>query len=140
MVAVDRLAGDIPLGRRLGVIGVLMRDDELLVVQRAMTVSKGGLWCFPGGRVEEGESSRNAVERELLEELSLEVAARDCVGRVTVPESEFVLDVWTVAHVSGKLRLLESEIADARWLTAVGIRALEQRLESNLGVLELLGI
>lgn len=138
MVRVERVPGAVPEGRRLGVIGVLERDAELLLVQRSLAVSHGGRWCFPGGHVEEGESSRDAVVRELLEELGLVVEARDLLGRVEVPQSPYVLDVWNVAHVSGALRLAEAEIADARWLTEAAVRALEGVMPSSFGVLELL--
>lgn len=90
--------------------------------------------------MEEGEPSREAVERELLEELGLVVLAHECVGRVSVPDTSYVLDVWRVDRVSGDLVLKRDEVAAARWLRPHGIRALEPILPSSFGVLELLGV
>jgi mutator protein MutT len=53
-------------------------DRELLVCQRAKGKRHAGLWEFPGGKLEPNESLRQAAERELREELSLEVQS---VGR-----------------------------------------------------------
>ncbi|MEO9340559.1 NUDIX hydrolase [Mesorhizobium sp. SB112] len=49
-----------------------IRGDRVLLVKRARAPSKG-LYAFPGGRVEEGETLEEAAKRELLEETGLEV-------------------------------------------------------------------
>ena len=60
--------------RRLVVAAVVRRDDgRLLLARRLAEAHLGGLWEFPGGAVEEGESPPDALRRELLEELGVEV-------------------------------------------------------------------
>lgn len=49
---------------------VVLRDGEFLLVQRAREPGKG-LWAFPGGRIDSGESAEMAARRELLEETGL---------------------------------------------------------------------
>ena len=110
------------------------------MVRRAAGLLNAGAWCFPGGRLEEGETSEDAVRRELEEELGLLVVPLDCVGSVHVQGSEWLLDVWRVDEVGGTLRLLESEVDAAQWLTPGEIAALGAAgLPSNLLVLALLG-
>ena len=54
------------------VAAVIARGDALLVCQRPPHKRHGGLWEFPGGKCEPGESDADAVRRELREELGVE--------------------------------------------------------------------
>jgi mutator protein MutT len=124
---------------RLGAIGVLASDGMYLLVKRAEGLSNAGAWCFPGGHVDPGETSREAVVRELAEELGLEVEPLALLGTAHVASPAYRLDVWTVKRVSGEIRLHAPEIADARFLTVEEIRALSLAMPSNAQVLALLG-
>ncbi|MGX7925808.1 (deoxy)nucleoside triphosphate pyrophosphohydrolase [Tsuneonella sp. HG094] len=57
----------------IAVVAAAMRDDEgrFLLQRRPLDKEHGGLWEFPGGKVEGGESPRNGLVRELNEELSI---------------------------------------------------------------------
>ena len=57
------------------VAAVVARDGRLLVCQRPAHKRHGGLWEFPGGKCEPGESDAEAVARELREELGVAVVA-----------------------------------------------------------------
>jgi A/G-specific adenine glycosylase len=57
-------------------VGIIKREDgKVLIALRPENVMLGGLWEFPGGKQEEGESIQQTVERELFEELGVEVKA-----------------------------------------------------------------
>lgn len=126
-------------GEILGVIGVL-RDaaGRVLMVERSAHVRSPGLWCFPGGHVEPGETLHEAVARELLEELGLTVVARQHLGFVRIPGSPYRLEVLTVEHVSGDLRPHPAEVADARYVTIDEVAAVGRPMPSNAAVVELL--
>ena len=52
-------------------VGVVYRGDaEILIARRPQDVEQGGLWEFPGGKVESGESPRDALTREIAEEIA----------------------------------------------------------------------
>jgi len=63
--------------------GLIFREGKLLITQRRLNDHLGGLWEFPGGKRERNESFKACLERELLEELGVEVKARELMGRVT---------------------------------------------------------
>jgi 8-oxo-dGTP diphosphatase len=52
---------------------LIIEQGRILVTQRRQDASHGLLWEFPGGKVEEGEDPRKALQRELKEELDVEV-------------------------------------------------------------------
>ena len=58
------------------VAAVIERDGRYLITQRRATAVLPGLWEFPGGRVEEGESDEEALQRELRERLGTEVEVK----------------------------------------------------------------
>lgn len=60
--------------KQLNVVGgVIVRDGFVLCAQRGLTSALPGMWEFPGGKIEPGESPREALEREILEELHCRV-------------------------------------------------------------------
>tara|TARA_R110002072_G_scaffold211501_4_gene369084 strand:- start:6794 stop:7198 length:405 start_codon:yes stop_codon:yes gene_type:complete len=56
------------------VAAVIRKDDEILVCQRNLEKRHGGLWEFPGGKVLAKENFEDALHREILEELAVEVS------------------------------------------------------------------
>lgn len=55
------------------VAAIIKRDDKVLACRRAPHLISGGQWEFPGGKVEVGESTFQALVREILEELELSI-------------------------------------------------------------------
>jgi 8-oxo-dGTP diphosphatase len=74
------------------IAAVICREDKLLVCQRPAHKRHGGLWEFPGGKLEEGEDDERAARRELREELGVEVIS---VGATAFesrdPDSPFLI-------------------------------------------------
>jgi 8-oxo-dGTP diphosphatase len=59
--------------------GLVFRDGKLLITQRPPASHLGGLWEFPGGKREAGESFEQCLRRELAEELGIEVQVHELV-------------------------------------------------------------
>ncbi len=79
-------------------------DGRILIAERATHRHQGGLWEFPGGKVEAGETAQSALARELWEELNIHVAsARPLIQiRHRYPDKSVLLDVWRVESFSGE--------------------------------------
>jgi mutator protein MutT len=63
--------------------GLVFRDGKLLITQRHAGAHLGGLWEFPGGKREEGETFEECLARELREELGIEVIVGEIVESLT---------------------------------------------------------
>ena len=74
------------------VAAIIRRENKVLLGRRPDHKRHGGLWEFPGGKIDEGETEIDAVTRELLEELGVETIS---VGRVVYecrdPGSSFLV-------------------------------------------------
>ena len=75
-----------PLRRTEVAVGIVLKGDQLLIARRPPGVPLAGLWEFPGGKLEPGETPESAVERELMEELAIGVQAE---RRLTVLEHDY---------------------------------------------------
>src|SRR5881409_3321220 len=63
--------------------GVVFRQGQVLITQRRPGGHLGGLWEFPGGKRESGETFEECLQRELREELGIEVDVGQSLGSVT---------------------------------------------------------
>ena len=85
-------------------VGVLLNDNhEVLIAMRPAESHQGGLWEFPGGKVEEGESVEYALNREFKEELGISVQACTPLIQIRHEYSDklVMLDVWRIEKFSG---------------------------------------
>lgn len=91
--------------KRVHVAAAVIRgtDGKVLIARRADEQHQGGLWEFPGGKVEPGETVEAGLARELKEELGIEVvAARPLIKiRHDYPDKQVLLDVWEVSSFTG---------------------------------------
>lgn len=70
-------------------VGLVWREGRLLIARRPPEGLLGGLWEFPGGKVERGETPPHAAQREIREELGMEVQIGEPVGRLEHAYSHF---------------------------------------------------
>jgi len=75
------------------VTGILVSGNRVLVTQRLKNAHMGGLWEFPGGKREAGESEHEALKRELREELGVEVEVGACLHRESYTYPQRVVDL-----------------------------------------------
>jgi 8-oxo-dGTP diphosphatase len=103
--------------KQINVVGaVIIKDGVVLCAQRGPNGSLGGMWEFPGGKIEPGESSRQALEREIIEELECQVKVGE---EVTTTRHEYDFGVVTLTTfycelIEGFPVLTEHE--EVRWL------------------------
>lgn len=91
------------------VAAVLIRDGRYLLGRRPLEKRHGGLWEFPGGKLDPGESMLDAARRELAEELALQVERiGEPLMRVADGRSGFVIEFVEV-YAEGEAVAIEHE-------------------------------
>lgn len=86
-------------------------QGRVLIARRPLNKHQGGLWEFPGGKVEADETARQALDRELFEELSIQVTAAQPLIQIPYeyPERHVLLDVFSVTAFKGEARGCEGQ-------------------------------
>ncbi len=111
----------------LHVVAAVIRgtDGRVLLAQRPLNKHQGGKWEFPGGKLERGETPRQALSRELNEELGITVQRADplITVRHVYPERAVLLDVWEVVAFSGEPHGREGQ--PVAWFDSQQMRGLE---------------
>ena len=83
------------MSRTLRVVaGVFQSENQVLVCKRKPGKAAGGKWEFPGGKMEAGESAEEALRRELIEELNVQIAnVGGLIWRETTTNSSSSVDL-----------------------------------------------
>lgn len=97
------------------VAAIIVRDGRIFATQRGYGEWKDW-WEFPGGKIEPGESTEDALKREIREELATEIEVDELLTTVEYdyPKFHLTMHCYLCTIISGDLSLLEHE--DARWL------------------------
>lgn len=123
---------------------VIIRGDRVFVTRRGSSEKMAGLWEFPGGKVEPGETVQACIERELAEELAIDCTAGEVLGsnlhrydggainliaiRVDMATDDWQLTVHDEARWVTGDELIALELAPADVPIATKVRALLLRL------------
>ncbi len=95
---------------------VVIESSRVLLTQRAEGQHLAGLWEFPGGKLESGESPEEALVRECLEECGIEIEVAEILD-VTFhryPEKDVLLLFYRCSLISGEVRHLQ--VAAHAWV------------------------
>ncbi len=87
------------------------RDGRVLIAERPPGKHMAGRWEFPGGKVDSGESERQALLRELREELGVQVGRSEPFMRLThtYPDRVVELSMWIVESYEGEPQSLDGQ-------------------------------
>ncbi len=121
--------------KTIRVVAAVIRDDEKIFATMRGYGDFKGLWEFPGGKIEPGETPQEALKREIREELASEVSVGALIDTVEFdyPAFHLSMDCFWCQLIRGDLELLEA--AEARWLTKETLKSVEW-LPADLGLIE----
>ena len=93
------------------VVGFIERGDEILIAKRPAHVDQGNLWEFPGGKREKNENAKEALVRELQEELGIVVteAIPGFQFEHAYPSKNIFFDCWYIRDYAGEPTGLEGQ-------------------------------
>jgi len=96
--------------------GIIRQDGCYLIAKRKCDVMFAGLWEFPGGKRNPGESLENCLRRELKEELGVTVAVHDLVHEILSPytHGSLILYFYNCSILEGELKPLGCQ--EFRWV------------------------
>ena len=113
--------------KNINVVGaILIKDGKILCAKRGETKSLANLWEFPGGKIEQGETPREALKREIAEELLIDVEVAESAFESTSYEYDFgIVNLTTfICHlITGEPKLTEH--VEIKWLLPSEIKDLE---------------
>ncbi len=102
--------------------GLIRQDGKLLITKRPAGGHLAGLWEFPGGKQEAGETLEACLEREIREELGIRVKAERCLATVEheYPTRRITLHLFQCVRVEGQPTGVEGQ--ETRWIDPNDIR------------------
>ncbi|MBB2176949.1 NUDIX hydrolase [Gluconacetobacter johannae] len=121
------------------ILSVVVRASHVLLIQRANPPDQG-LWGFPGGRVERGETIMQAAERELREETGFDTQAQGVLTAFDVLDRDdagairfhYVIVAVRCADTGGQAPCAADDALDVGWFTLDQIRAAPGRMSPGL--------
>lgn len=96
---------------------VIVQQGKILLTQRPADKPHGGLWEFPGGKIETGESPHQSLRREIREELNIEISVGPVLETVYhhYDWGNVLILAYNCSWLSGSIQHLA--VADHHWVT-----------------------
>ena len=97
------------------VAAIIEKDKQILIAKRLKGTHKD-LWEFPGGKVEQNETTEQALLREIKEELSADIEIKSCLTTINYTYTDFhlVMDVYICALISESMQLTDH--SQVQWI------------------------
>ena len=122
--------GEYPSGPQTAVGVIVFRDDKVLLVKRANRPGQG-LWAIPGGRVELGETLKEAARREVKEETGVSISPKEPIYVFEVIERDdegdirfhYVIIDLLAEYLSGEVNP-GTDASEARWISSAELKEL----------------
>lgn len=110
---------------RVSTAGIARKGDKFLVALRKPGTSIGESWEFPGGKKRESESAKQALKREFLEELSVEVVVGEKIFSDSFfnRDTEYILEAYSVKLITETFILKEHQ--SIKWVSLPDLKHLE---------------
>ena len=105
------------------IASVIKKDGKFLIAQRGKKDALYGLWEFPGGKMEEGESEKECLKRELFEEFGIEVVVDNylCSSFFEHKGNLTEMRAYSISEFKGEFNLFEHQ--QIKWVSAEELRS-----------------
>ena len=103
--------------KSIGVAVIWNDQSKILIDRRRKEGPMGGLWEFPGGKIEPGETVEECIKREIQEELGIEIEVGSHLITIEYDYKQFsiILNVYHCRHLTGIPQPIECD--EVRWVT-----------------------
>jgi 8-oxo-dGTP diphosphatase len=120
--------------KRIGVAVIWNRSRQILIDKRKAGGAMGGLWEFPGGKIEAGETVADCIVREISEELGIEIIVGEHLISIehTYPTFQITLIVHNCQYIGGTPQPIESD--EIRWVEVSDLARYEFP-EANIAII-----
>lgn len=118
------------------VAAILHANQKVLVGKRMATDTNAGKWEFPGGKIKPGESPENALKREIMEELGIEIENLSLFQEVQHDYSRYSVHIlFYFVEIDQEIQVEQKSHDELRWINMMECSDLDF-LEANWPVLE----
>ena len=111
----------------IDVVAAVIRDNtgKILIAQRNLKKSQGGLWEFPGGKIEPNETKEEAIIREIKEEMDIDIKVEKNIDErvFNYPDKSINLIALECKKTNGDIKLIEHE--NVKWVDKFDLKAYE---------------
>ncbi len=123
--------------RRQAVVAIIQKSNRFLVIKRSDYVEAAkGYWCPVSGGIEKNETQEEALAREVMEEVGLEVVAVRKICEIPSRDNQSFLHFWTTAIISGEASITSNEATDIKWVTLKEMRQLSPIFDEDIQIFE----
>lgn len=102
----------------INVVAAVIQNEEgkILIAQRNLKKSQGGLWEFPGGKIEPNETKEESIIREIKEEMDIDIETKKFIDQkiFNYPDKDINLIAIECKQIKGDIKLNEHE--DFKWV------------------------
>jgi 8-oxo-dGTP diphosphatase len=122
------------------VAAMVAREGRYLITQRRPSAVLPLLWEFPGGRVESGESDREALRREVLERLGADIAVGQLISFVKHPYEHYTVELYLYECELMSQAISPCGVHDLRWVVSSEFDRFEFTPADEASMSKLLGV
>lgn len=97
------------------VCAIIYNDDKVLIAQRSEKMALPLKWEFPGGKIEKGEDRKTALQREIKEELAMEIEVGQTLEPVIYHYEKFSITLYPYICDSSSKEFIKREHREIRW-------------------------